>query len=173
MIYIIRHGQTDWNLKNKLQGHTDIPLNEEGIKQAYAAKELLKDIKIDMVFSSPLKRAVQTSKIISTSKTILEDRLLERGYGHLEGNHKSTYNKNHLWNIDTEKNFSNIETMQELEERVFSFLDEIKQYKDKNILIVSHAGTMRMIMKYFKGMPESNNMLDFSVENGVVHTLEY
>ena len=65
MIYIVRHGETDWNILKKLTGQTDIPLNLNGIKQAKEVREKLKNIKFDYVFSSPLKRAYETAKIIT------------------------------------------------------------------------------------------------------------
>lgn len=64
MIYIVRHGQTDWNLEGRYQGRTDIDLNETGIKQAEKIRQELKSVKFDKVFSSPLKRAYKTAQII-------------------------------------------------------------------------------------------------------------
>ncbi len=60
MIYIVRHGQTDYNVKGKYAGRTDIPLNEKGIEQAHELHEILKEIKFDLVFSSPLQRTLKT-----------------------------------------------------------------------------------------------------------------
>ena len=65
MIYIVRHGQTDWNVEGRNQGRTDIELNETGIKQAEEIAKKLEGKKFDMVFSSPLKRAYKTAQIIS------------------------------------------------------------------------------------------------------------
>ena len=59
MLYIMRHGKTDWNAKHKLQGRTDIPLNEEGIQMAEQAKEKYKDVNFDICYCSPLVRAKQ------------------------------------------------------------------------------------------------------------------
>ena len=64
MIYIIRHGQTELNITNVLQGRSNHPLNETGIRQAEEAAERLKDISFDVVYSSPLIRAVRTAEII-------------------------------------------------------------------------------------------------------------
>ena len=68
MIYVVRHGQTDWNLEGRFQGRIDIPLNEKGKSQAKKTKEKLEGIKFDKVFSSPLKRALETAKIITEKK---------------------------------------------------------------------------------------------------------
>lgn len=85
MIYIVRHGQTDWNVEGKYQGRIDIELNVNGINQAKQISEKLKDIKFDKIFSSPLKRALQTAIIISGGDIIIDDRLIERSNGELEG----------------------------------------------------------------------------------------
>ncbi|MBR0114575.1 MAG: histidine phosphatase family protein, partial [Firmicutes bacterium] len=63
MIYIVRHGKTELNRANVLQGRSDHPLNEEGIKQAEDASERLRSVRFDHVFTSPLIRAVQTAEI--------------------------------------------------------------------------------------------------------------
>ena len=64
MLYIMRHGKTDWNAKHKLQGRTDIPLNEEGIQMAEQAKEKYKDVNFDICYCSPLVRPKQTAEIV-------------------------------------------------------------------------------------------------------------
>ncbi|MBR1752384.1 MAG: histidine phosphatase family protein [Ruminococcus sp.] len=77
MIYIIRHGKTELNKNNVLQGRSDHPLNDEGIKQAQRAAELFKGISLDYVYSSPLIRAVQTAKIAAPrNEPILDERLI-------------------------------------------------------------------------------------------------
>ena len=86
--YVVRHGQTDWNAKGRIQGKTDIELNEIGIEQARQLKALIKDYNIDLIISSPLKRARKTAEIINETvkcNIIFEDSLKERGYGIFEG----------------------------------------------------------------------------------------
>lgn len=87
-LYIIRHGQTDWNIQGKIQGQTDTVLNETGIKQAQIAKENLANTEFDLVICSPLKRAKQTAEIILKERNIpviFDDRLKETYFGKLEG----------------------------------------------------------------------------------------
>ena len=85
-IYIIRHGKTAMNHANLLQGRSDIPLNEEGIRQAQSAADRLKDVRFDYVFTSPLGRAVQTASIVVPGvKPLVEDLLIEMDYGPFEG----------------------------------------------------------------------------------------
>ena len=69
-LYIMRHGKTDWNEKHKIQGRTDIPLNDEGRKMAAAAAEEYKDIHFDICFCSPLIRAKETAQIFLSARNI-------------------------------------------------------------------------------------------------------
>lgn len=84
----LRHGATDWNRKGLFQGHTDNPLNDDGIAQAHEAAEKLRAIEFGHVVSSPLLRAVQTAEIIANiaSRTVTLDRgLIELNFGSFEG----------------------------------------------------------------------------------------
>ena len=63
LLYVVRHGETEWNTKHLVQGISDIPLNEKGIKDAYELQELVASLDIDVVISSPLSRARETAKI--------------------------------------------------------------------------------------------------------------
>ena len=88
MLYIIRHGKTDWNVWHKLQGRTDIPLNEEGRQMAEAAREEYRDVHFDICFCSPLIRAKETAEIFLRSRNIpiiTDDRLMEMSFGCFEG----------------------------------------------------------------------------------------
>ena len=87
-LYLIRHGQTDWNLRAALQGRTDIPLNETGRRQALEAKERLASVKFDGVYSSPLQRAMETACLVSgwpAEKICADQRLIEIAFGPYEG----------------------------------------------------------------------------------------
>lgn len=73
-LILVRHGQTDWNLKHLMQGMTDIPLNETGKMQAFNVKEKLKNVKLDICFSSPLSRAIETAKdLFARASDLLND----------------------------------------------------------------------------------------------------
>ena len=86
--YFIRHGQTDWNLEGRMQGRTDIPLNETEREQARAAILYSKNLNIDLIVSSPLKRAFETAEIIGQAlnlKVETHQDLQERHFGSNEG----------------------------------------------------------------------------------------
>ena len=70
MIYLTRHGQTDWNVQKKVMGRCDEPLNEKGREQANQTKELLSNINFDLIICSPLLRAKQTAQIINSDRNI-------------------------------------------------------------------------------------------------------
>lgn len=88
MLYIMRHGKTDWNAQLKLQGQTDIPLNEEGRQMAINARNKYKGIKFDLCFASPLSRARETAELFlegTGTEIILDDRIKEIDFGEYEG----------------------------------------------------------------------------------------
>lgn len=162
-LYIVRHGETQWNRMKKFQGKLDSPLTELGMEQAVALGEYFKKEKVcfDAIFSSPQGRAYNTAELIEGDIDIIKDeRLAEMGFGLWEGkdvsyiegidgeNYYNFFHKAPLYNHESHK----AESFQELEERVKDFLDDlIKNYKDKNVLIVSHGITLKVLFKYIKG----------------------
>jgi probable phosphoglycerate mutase len=154
-LYVTRHGQTNMNAANLICGQTDAELSSAGIKQAETLAKYIADNKIDIhiIISSPMKRAVETAKIIgkSISVSVFTDaRLTEQNYGSFEGIDR--YDKGFLNNKrNFAFTFSGGESQLRLAVRVYSFLDEIKEkYKDKNVLVVSHGGVCRIINTYFE-----------------------
>jgi len=171
MIYIVRHGQTDWNAAHKLQGATDIPLNEAGIKEAHDVAEELKDVKFDVVYCSPLQRAKKTCEIIWDGKIVFDDRLRERSFGEFEGhnpyNHESHFSDIYNWVKDLD--IGGGERVSEFEKRVFEFFDEIlEKHPNKTILVVCHGGVIRMAKGYFMGKPNDGDYYGaYGVERNV------
>ena len=160
-IFITRHGQTDWNVEKKMQGRTDIELNNKGIEQAYHAKEKLKNKKIDLIICSPLKRAKKTAEIISNYEipVIVDSRIIERDFGEFEGLSKEEFDSSSFWNYSLDCHYDKAESVQQLLNRVYNFLDEYKEiYEKKDVLIVTHAGVIPAICSYFKGIPKNNNL---------------
>ncbi|MCH5260471.1 MAG: histidine phosphatase family protein [Lachnospiraceae bacterium] len=153
--YVARHGQTEWNAENKVCGITDIALTEKGIAQADELADQVKGKNIEIIISSPMKRAVTTSQIVSEKCHIpmmIDNRLVEQNYGVYEGVDRN--NEDFLAN---KRNFAyrypNGESMIQVAVRVYTFLDEIKkQYSGKNVLIVSHGGVCRILKTYFSDM---------------------
>lgn len=168
MLYVVRHGQTNWNLENKIQGQADIPLNDVGIKQAYTLKALLKDVSFKLVISSPLSRARDTAKILcnSSSHLILDNRIIERDFGEFEGLSKDDFDSSTFWNYKANCKYKKAETVNILLDRVYDFLNEYKQiYETNNVLVVTHAGVIPAIGCYFNGIPKNNDLFTYHCKN--------
>ena len=176
MVYIIRHGQTDWNKEKIMQGQTDIPLNETGILQAKAQGKELKNILFDCVYCSPLIRTRQTLENLNIKCKIapfFDERLKERNYGEFEKSPKNSFDYNQFWNYSANLKYIKAESCQDFFKRVITLFEEIKQkFKDKNILIVTHAGITKVAKCYFDGwlkdceigpyLPENAEILKYS-----------
>ena len=152
----------DWNVLKKIQGQIDIDLNDEGRRQAEETAQNIGDRKVDLIITSPLKRAKETAEIINKrfNVPIIEDkRLLERGFGEFEGVTKDERNElkkiypdiEYMWDYDKNVDVKGMEKVQVLCARIFSLLDEVTQkYSDKTVLLVTHGGTSVPIQCYFK-----------------------
>ena len=183
MIYFVRHGVTDWNdyvnengeHDPKLQGWADIPLNEKGVLQAKAAAKTLEGVKFDRVFCSPLQRARQTLEQIDVNgaSVVFDDRLKERNFGEFEGKCKSLMDFGEFWDINLNKKYEKAESVVDFQNRVFEFLDEIKELKDENILIVAHGGIGSTIKRYFYGYQTDGNLLGPVIENAKAITFDF
>lgn len=173
-IYIVRHGQTDYNKAHKLQGRIDISLNETGLEQAKTVATSLENVGFDVIYYSPLTRAKQTADEVykkhKNSEYIEAPEIIERNFGDYEGQFipdDSPYFG--LWDYNTEPNvIKGGESMEDMKKRIFPFLDKLlEDRKDQNICLVCHGGAGLIIREYFEGAPASKNLLDFSpIPNG-------
>lgn len=158
-LYLVRHGETDWNAQGKIQGQTELSLNETGRIQAYNLAKDLKNIKFEKVFSSTSIRARQTAEILALEKKLAietTEALKERRYGRLEGQHKDLFKKLDLMMdiLSEEEKFKfkaylEMESDEEVVSRVLTFLREIAvAYIGKDILVATHGGLMRALLKH-------------------------
>lgn len=158
MIYLVRHGETDWNKDKVMQGQTDIPLNDNGIAQAKLVGEKLKGINFDVVFCSPLIRTKQTLENlgIKCDNIKFDERLKERNYGEFEKTKKNSFDYNEFWEYATNKKYKLAESAVEFFDRVTNFIEMIKKdYNNKNILVVTHAGVTKVFKWYFDGLEDN------------------
>ena len=135
-LYVVRHGETIWNKEKKVQGISDIPLSEKGIKDAFELQTLVSTLKLDVVISSPLTRARETAKILvnSTLPINTDDRIKERDWGLNEGAMIDSVDRWDCWDVILNTKVNNIEPIQDFMYRVSSFLEDIKiRYKNKNV----------------------------------------
>ncbi|MBR2990663.1 MAG: histidine phosphatase family protein [Solobacterium sp.] len=153
MIYIIRHGQTAMNHSHVLQGRSDLPLNEKGIRQAESAGEWLasQGIVFDRIYSSPLQRAVQTAELaVPGIPVTIDDRLIEMDYGPYEGTDlKSLTPELVLFFSDFVNNPApeGMEQLSDVVRRCGAFLEDIKDLHG-NLLISTHAIAMKGLLEY-------------------------
>lgn len=167
-LYIVRHGQTDGNVNKIMDGVRDIDLNESGIEQAKTTRDALKNINFDLVICSPLSRTKHTMEIININHTevIFDDRIKERDCGEFTGKGFDSLDRNLYWNYFDKTSYEKSESMEHLFNRVYLFLDEIKEkYKDKTILLVTHEGITKVINCYFNGTPEDGNLQTLGLKN--------
>lgn len=166
-IYIIRHGETEWNKVCRLQGHSDVPLNENGIQVAKLTAEGMKDISFDRVFTSPLIRAAETARIIVGDRqipVIVEPRLQEISFGSLEGLvHRPEAGI--IGDVQLVNFFEHPEqyvcpesgeSIEQLMKRTSTFLREVihtEAYEQETILIACHGAALRGLLSAVKPIP--------------------
>ena len=156
---LVRHGETDWNVERRLQGHTDIGLNKNGIAQAEQMAKALKGInlKFDVLYTSDLLRAANTARAIEEMfgvNAVSDEALRERHLGALQGltTADALALKPKLWEIHLSRDLGHSleggESIQEFARRVHSALEKIRlQNYGKTILLVSHGGTLDMMYR--------------------------
>jgi broad specificity phosphatase PhoE len=148
-LFVVRHGQTDWNVARRYQGQKDIPLNIEGIRQAHSLATLLSGETFSAIYSSDLCRAMQTAQILQKGRNIPiipDQRLREIGFGEWEGAYladiKEKYPQAFPYNgRDITTPFApGGESVQTVALRMKAVADEINQlYPDDNALVVTHG----------------------------------
>lgn len=168
-IYLIRHGETEWNKKYRLQGQTDVKLNAYGKELAEITAEALKDIKFDIIFHSPLNRAEETARILMRNRDIpiiADERLKEMNFGVEEGAHIPTIQKtpeNPLYNfLNKPEEYippENGESFEDIYNRSNDFIQNVilpLENKYENILVVAHGALNRSILNPIAGIPISS-----------------
>lgn len=195
-IYIARHGETDWNVERRIQGSTDIPLNENGIRQAYSLSNYLErqlcaeDHSLSSVFTSPLKRAKETAEIVGGELHLpvrVISGLEEMNFGVCEGKSwleaKKEYPKElEAW--EENKQFRRIpggESYQDVLNRFFSAYSLIKKEleeeksdanKEKDILIITHGAVIMLLLSLKEGHSFQDSFIRVRVENARAYFFE-
>lgn len=156
---LVRHGETNWNVERRLQGHTDIDLNHRGLKQAAQMAKALQviDLKFDVLYTSDLLRAANTAKAIESAfgvSAILNESLRERHLGALQGLTTSDAPnlEPELWEAhlrrDLEHRLRGGESIKQFAARIHGALERIRlEYSGKTILLVSHGGALDMMYR--------------------------
>ena len=163
-LYFMRHGETVWNTERRYQGMTDIELSEEGLRQAECAAKRFKNIKIDKIYASPLKRAMKTAEKVAAEKgleIISEDDFREIHFGEWEGktvpeltekygdSYTNFIREPHKYGFPGEGSVENVIN------RIKPGIDKLIAEDEGNVLIVSHGGIIRLMIMYIMGLDSS------------------
>lgn len=166
-LYLVRHGETDWNKARRIQGSTDIPLNDTGRSQAAMTGQLLGRRQWDLIVASPLSRALETAQIIATEVGLPEPTqhpaLVERRYGDAEG---LDYRQ-----VDTrypgDTPVPGRESREDVMERVVpALLDIAGKHPGENVIVVSHGGVIRAVLGAI-----DPDRVHGTITNGSIHSV--
>ncbi|MGB9797519.1 MAG: histidine phosphatase family protein [bacterium] len=183
-LYLVRHGMTEWNDDGKMQGRTDVPLNERGITQAKLLAKRLANVPLSAIYSSPLMRAMKTAEIIAQNHglpIIPATPLQEADFGGWEGLTLEEIKNGWGEAIDLWYEGKALppkgEGILEMQRRVVEFVEDvIEKHKGEEILIVAHGGPIRAFichilgtLKPFRRLKQANanlNIVDYFEEWG-------
>jgi broad specificity phosphatase PhoE len=159
-LYIVRHGQTEWNVAQKMQGHQDSPLTELGVKQAEWLAQALQGEDIDGIYSSSSNRALKTATILRAGRQlpiIKCDELKEINLGSWEGRSQEELKQadpqqfHNFWSDPEQFNASGSESFRAVSERALNKLEHIiGEHSGKRILIVTHTVVLKLLMAHFE-----------------------
>lgn len=151
-LYIARHGETPWNVENRVSGRTDVPLTEKGVEQARLLARNAMGKGIQVIIASPLLRARQTAQAVSEAIGVpieLDERLIELDFGSFEGGPRSDPEFQYT-RAQFPTRYPGGESAFQLAHRVYSCLEDVKRkYAGKTVLLVCHGGVCRMVRSYF------------------------
>jgi 2,3-bisphosphoglycerate-dependent phosphoglycerate mutase len=179
LIFVVRHGETEWNLIGKQQGHDDSPLTERGIQQANALAEGLVGRGIEFVYSSDLGRAMKTAEIIGSKLELpvhTDKRLRERHLGSLQGFTKDEFQCRYpdewtkFYSGDPDYCFPEGESARQRYKRTVCCIEDIANlHLEQTILIVAHGGVLNGLFYRAIGIPLSEPRR-FSLFNAAINS---
>ena len=185
-IYMLRHGQTDWNVQRKVQGSADVPLNENGRQVADEIAHVLGQISFDRIFSSPLVRAKETAEYVAryqNQEIILDDRLKEIDFGAYEGITEKElkeigipFQDMFFLHPDQFQPAPGGETIIDTVNRAKAFLKEIVEPLEKeadNLLIVSHGELLHAMLVFMLNRPLSQLWGERKTRNCETHIVSF
>lgn len=174
-VYFVRHGQTVWNVKNRICGSTDSPLTQKGILQAQETGRRLKaemdagEVHIDQILCSPLSRAHDTALEIGKITGLpvrVEPRLKEQCFGRWEGLARDSKEfaeaRHHFCD-----SYEGGESMMRMAQRIYNLLDDLKKDTDHTYLLVAHNGIARITESYFHDM-SNEDFAAYGIKNGQI-----
>lgn len=175
-LYFTRHGQTIWNVENKICGATDIALTDLGHEQAIALGKSMKEekLQIDEILYSPLIRATETARHISEETGIpmrVEPRLKEQNFGKFESTPRDG-EEFQLAKQNFINHFQSGESMLQMAQRIYNLLDDVTAQEGKVYMLVAHNGIARFIHSYFHDM-DNAEFAHYGLKNCEVKKYEW
>ena len=176
-IYLLRHGETDWNLEGRFQGRMDIPMNDTGIAQIRHSVEVLAALSpdVDVILTSPLSRAQKSAEIaadrlgIPREEIVIAPDFIERAFGEAEGTVTTQ-----MWDEQVIASFSGAEKRDEVCDRAQQALfAAAEQYAGRNILIAAHGAILKAVIAAVSGRQEVYEHRKMKLESGCIHLLQY
>ncbi len=181
-LILVRHGESQWNKEGKWTGLTDIPLTQKGFEEAREAAKAIKDIHIDIAYTTSLSRAKQTVDEIKSSLNALiptyeNSALNERDYGDLTGKNKWKIKEEFgdeqflKWRRSWNHPIPGGETLKDVYQRVVSYYTStiLSQLKNgKNVLVVAHGNSLRALIKYLENISDEK-IIDLEFGTGTVY----
>ncbi len=176
-LILIRHGQTNYNAERRFQGRIDIPLNALGRKQAHQVKTTLahEDIRLDVIFSSPLERATETASMIADDRRswLIDARLIEIDLGEFDGQLEAEIAEQigpERYQIWRDQNFvepaPSGESLEQVSQRVKSFLAYLNNFQqNQKIGIVAHQGILMAMKSVISGSTNSSALNSYKQRN--------
>ena len=176
-VYFVRHGESVWNVADKICGSTDVALTEKGHRQAEltANKFIEQGIDADIILCSPLMRAKDTAEHISKITGIpfkVEQRLIEQNFGKWEGASPRRSPEFTEAKMQFVSDFEGGESMFRLAQRIYNLLDEIKGDSEHTYILVAHNGIARVVKSYFENMT-NKEYAEYGVDNCTITEFEF
>ncbi len=181
-LYLVRHGETEWNREGRMQGRRGVGLNETGVFQVEKLRDEIRKrgIEFDVCFASPLKRAVETAEILVGGKCeiLYDERLVERGFGEFEGKSMEEFwasvGENDI--LDRKLNYSErgLEPIREVLRRAEEFLTDLKKNYggEDQVLVVAHGALLRALNFAILGYTQETNFHGVHFENAEMKEYE-
>ncbi|MGM0166077.1 hypothetical protein IGI39_001034 [Enterococcus sp. AZ135] len=168
MLYVARHGETEWNKRGIISGRSDIVLSSVGYGQAALLSDEVADLEkpITRIIHSPLERARETARVVAEKNQLpmsVDNRLIELDYGDYDGT--SDEQKEYL-KIRTQfaVRYPNGESLMDVYARIVPLLEELKQDEEHTYLLVCHNSVIRAIKNYFEPL-ENEQVFDYRTPN--------
>ena len=178
-VFLLRHGETAWNKRGRVMGRTQVPLDADGIKQIQKIAPLVAPLELDGIYTSPLRRAVQTARVVAEGTNLpirMSEGLNEIAFGDWAGRHFDDLIDNRLYRSFIKSPAKTVlpggETISDVQRRGLSVINEAAQkVPGGRFLLVSHGDVIRAILSHYMKLP-LNEYRRLRIDNGSLSALQ-